>query len=276
MIDKFYNFEGKEEGPVSVILGGVHGDEYCGVEALNNIIPNLEINSGEVWLGYANPRAIDASVRFVESNLNRMFAPDEFLSDYDIKSYEYDRAQQIKPILQSASALLDVHASFTPRSRPFAICEPNAIEIVNKLPVDLVVSGFDEVEPGGTDYYMNKIGQIGISVECGYLEDKDTKNLAINSITSFLKNRGHITSTSLEQEIEQEFIRMNFLYKTKTNFMLSKDFEDFEKLAQGQIIGKDGDDYVITESDCVIVFARNIPSANEEAFLLGKYTDGLV
>ncbi len=276
MIEGFTRIQGQTEGPTSVILGGVHGNEVCGVEAIDTILPNLNIEHGTLWIGKANLRAIDQNVRSVDANLNRMFVDDEFLSQADKEGYEYRRAQEIKPILQEAGALLDVHASFTPGARPFAICEPNAKDIVSKLPVDLVVSGFDEVEPGGTDYYMNKLGKVGICVECGYLGDPAATGIAIDSIKSFLAVRGHIDQGTPTYGQAQEFIRMYKLYKTKVNFNLDHDFEDFEDVSEGQYLGTDGDEAVQAEQNGIIVFARNRPSAGEEAFLLGRYTDQLV
>lgn len=276
MIEGFTRIQGQSDGPTSVILGGVHGNEVCGVEAIDAILPTLSIEHGTLWVGKANLRAIDQNVRFVDTNLNRMFVDDELLSSAEMEGYEYGRAQEIKSILQEADALLDVHASFTPGARPFAICEPNAKEIVSNLPIDLVVSGFDEVEPGGTDYYMNKLGKIGICIECGYLGDPATTDIAIASIKSFLAVRGHIDQGAPADGQTQEYIRMYKLYKTKVNFSLDHDFEDFERVNEGQTLGTDGEEVVQADQDGIIVFARNRPSASEEAFLLGKYTEQLI
>lgn len=275
MIDGFYHFEGENAGPTSVILGGVHGDEKCGVEAIDALVSTLKVKSGDVWVGYANLRAIEENERYTEANLNRMFAPPDSLSQQDLTSYEFQRATEIKPILNGADALLDVHASFTPGARPFAICESNAERLVSFLPVDLVVSGFDDVEPGGTDYYMNKLGKIGICVECGYLGDPNTTDIATKSIDAFLKTMGHIDADVPMQKIEQSYIRMYKLYKTIVNFSLEHAFDDFEEVRKNQVLGVDGDTEVLADRDGIIVFARDMDAANEEAFLLGEFTDSL-
>src|SRR3989338_642868 len=126
MTDEFIQCDGKEDGPRSVVLVGVHGDEVCGVRALGRVLPALAIEKGTVFFGYGNPRAIEKGVRYTEQNLNRMFKDDAALSLKEKMSYEYDRAQYLKKYLDQAGALLDVHASFTPASKPFLICEPNA------------------------------------------------------------------------------------------------------------------------------------------------------
>ena len=269
MFEEIIEINGKEKGPTSIILAGVHGNEKCGVEAFQKIIPNLEIEKGTVLFGYGNPRAIETNQRFTGANLNRMFKNDDSLSLADKNSYEYKRAQFLKTYLNQSDALLDIHASTNPKSKPFVICETNAKGIVEYLPVERVVSGFDQIEPGGTDYYMNSIGKIGICIECGFLGDPQSEQIAEESIYAFLKARGHLTNDLIPQE--QSYIRMFDLYKTKTNkFILAKLFDDFEGISKGQVIGVDGNQEVKTKKTAVILFARNREKVGEEAFLLGK------
>ena len=275
MNKNFIELNGVEKGATSVILIGVHGNEKCGIIAMEKILPTLKINKGRVLIGYGNPRAIDQDVRYTEANLNRMFKPDGILSEKEKSSYEYKRAQFIKKYLDQVDALLDVHASSSRTSRPFIICEDNAKKIVKYLPLNLIVSGFDEFEPGGTDYYMNSIGKIGICVECGYLGNSTSVQIAKQSILSFLAVQGHIKKDL--KILEKSLIKIYNLYKTKTNkFLLTREFNDFENISKNQVIGIDGGDEVIALKDSVVLFARNRNIIGEEAFLLGEYKKDLL
>jgi len=266
--------KGRESGPASMILAGVHGNEKCGVKALQNLLPSLQITRGTVFIGYGNPLAIERGVRFLDSNLNRMFKPSELLSEKDRASYEYDRAKFLKTYLARSGALLDVHASLAPNSRPFVICESNAQGIVEYLPADLVVSGCDQVEPGGADYYMNSIGKIGICIECGYAAAAQSIRTAAESILSFLQARGHIENRQIARK--QSYIKVRGIYITKTDsFILSKPFADFEEISAGQLIGIDGEEEVRAERDSLIFFARNRGRAGDEAFLVGEKKNSL-
>lgn len=257
---------GKYPGPKSVIMAGVHGNEKCGVEAFKKLLPTLEIENGEVTFVYGNPGAIERDVRFTEANLNRMFKPDEEITPDEKNSYEYGRAQYLKQFLNQADCLLDIHASFTLDSKPFVISEPNANNIVQYLPFDLVVHGFDEHEPGGTDYYMNKIGKIGICVECGYLGDIKSTDIAVETIYSFLKAVGHIKGEVLKQN--QQNLKVYNLYHTKTDeFVLSRNFSDFEVIKMGDAIGMDGEEALVANRDFHILFARSRSRKGDEGFL---------
>lgn len=269
VLEDLIKMEGEKPRPASIILVGVHGDERCGIDALDELLPNLNIETGTVWLGYGNPRAIEQNTRFTEANLNRMFKPDTDLSETDKASYEYKRAQFLKKYLNRADVLLDVHASFTPGTKPFVLCEENAREITQYLPFNFMVTGFDDVEPGGTDYYMNRQGRVGICAECGYLKDPHSTQRAKETILNFLKARNHIPGEV--KTSQPKLICMYQLYLTLTDsFKLAKPFVDFEGVEEGQILGHDGDIEVRAPKRSIILFARSCDRIGEEAFLLGK------
>jgi len=275
MFEEITKIIGKEKGTTSIVLVGVHGEEKCGMEALKKILPNHKIECGTVLFGYGNPRAIETNKRYTEANLNRMFNCDEQLTMSEKESYEYGRAQFLKNYLNKSEALLDIHASSIPNSRAFAICEANAKEIVKFFPINLVVSGFDKVEPGGTDYYMNSIGRVGICLECGYIKDPQSTKIAEESVFAFLKARGHITNNLVAQK--QSYVRMFEKYFAKTDkFTLSKSFENFEVLRENYIIGIDGQEEVRTSKRSLILFAHNGTKVGDEVFLLGEEKESLV
>lgn len=261
---------GDEEGPISTIIACTHGDELCGLNAFKKLLPSLKIEKGQVFFIVGNPNAVAIGARFDEINLNRMYKPAEEYTEEEKQLYEYDRAQYLKYYLSISGALLDIHSSWN-KSEPFVICEKNAIDIVKFLPKDFnrVVYGFDSIEPGGTDYYMNSIGKIGICVECGQHNDPNTSLVAENAIISFLQSRGHICG-DLESNSKREFIQMNLLYYTKTDyFKLAKKFDDFDLVGENELIGFDGELEVRAINDSYILFAKDRKAKGEEAFLSG-------
>lgn len=269
--DKFVRLDGNSAGPTSIILGGVHGNEIAGPKAFANILPGLQLDNGSVWFGYGNPLAIRRGVRAVDTNLNRVFRPNEDLTDEEKRSYGYRRAQVIQKYFDRADALLDIHSSRNPISTPFVICESNGYPIARNLPFELVVSGFDEFEPGGTDYYMNRNGKIGICVETGYNLDPQSIKKAEESIYAFLIARGHLTGKTKIRS--QRKVRIYSLYRTQTSdFSLVRKFDDFEPVPEGCILGTDGGIEVITDRPSLVLFASTVElkEPNSEAFLLAQ------
>lgn len=274
MTESFIELTGTKNRTTSIVIVGTHGNERCGIEAIERLIPTLTVTKGRVLFAHGNPKAIEQDVRFTEANLNRMFKSDDLLSEKEKSSYEYTRSQVLKGYMDQADALLDVHASNTPDSKPFIICDKRLNPIAKYLPFDLVVNGFNEIQPGGTESYMDAKGSFGICIECGYVNDKDSTNIAERAILAFLAERGHIDQEKVTYP--QSVIEVDELYLTKTNgFKIERQFDDFEKMTKGQLIGIDGDESVFARKDGVIIFARSRNGIGEEGFVFGEYKKGL-
>lgn len=270
MTNEVIEKKGTQPGPVNMVIVGTHGNEVCGVHVLEELLPTLTIEKGTVYFAYGNPRAIEENVRFVEKNLNRMYKLKNELTDEEKNSYEYSRATYLQQYLNLSESVLDIHASTNPKSRPFIICEKNAAHIYPSLPIDTVVYGFDENEPGGTDYYMNRAGKIGICVECGYLGNEASSAVAKESILQFLALHGHISYPKAVEKTPERF-QIYKLYITRTDhFRLSKEFSDFQAVAQGEEIGVDGEEVIICDRDSIILFPHNADKIGQEVFLLGE------
>ncbi len=267
----FKRFEGAEPGPTSIVLAGVHGNERGGIEAFERIAPHLVVERGEVWLGYGNPRAIRAGERQIEVNLNRMFQSADRLSEDEKASYERRRALRVMRYLDAADTLLDVHGTRNPVSPPFVIAEQNGMAIAQYLPVELVVSGFDEFEPGGTDYYMNthKDEKTGICIECGFNEDPKTTDRAEEAILAFLGAQELVDRDLLAKR--KKGYRVYFVYKPQERFDRTRTFVDFEEVQEGEQIGTDGKIPVTAPQEGVVLFAnRDNVQPGDEAFLLAR------
>lgn len=262
--------EGEEKGEALTIMVGVHGNEVGGILALKEIIPQLHIKRGVVHFILGNPRAIEKNVRFIDENLNRLFVAENKLNEQQKKSYERKRAIELIPYLRESKALLDLHASASVHTTPFLICESHSFEIAKKLPFSIRSSGWDVLEPGGADWFMNQNGGSGICAECGFLNDPQSKNVASQAIYAFLSFFGAIENLPGELNIKkQREIFVNYIYKTHENFTPQKDFKDFDLVKKEQPIGSDGRKVIVAPEDGVVIFVRKREKPNEEAFLFG-------
>src|SRR5258708_6961856 len=66
---------GAKPGPAGAIFGGIHGNETVGVLAVQELMANLEVARGTVYLAFGNVPAIAVGVRQIGKNLNRCFVP---------------------------------------------------------------------------------------------------------------------------------------------------------------------------------------------------------
>lgn len=140
-------------GKTILIMAGVHGNETCGVLACEKALKEIEIEKGKlIWI-YANKKALERNTRFAEYNLNRCFLPDQ--NPEMAVSLEGKTARELMPYLDEADVLLDLHASYTPQSRPFIICDEANAKDASNLPAESVLVNIDPFHPGSTDAYMN-------------------------------------------------------------------------------------------------------------------------
>ena len=262
--------KGAKPGKTSVIIACTHGNETCGIYAFNSLITDLVIESGIVIFCIGNPRALEKNERFTEMNLNRAFKEKELLTLEEMQTYEYERAQEIKLLLDDADALLDIHSSKNIPAEQFIICEPNNYFISDRLPFDKRISGFEEYEPGGTESYMNSRSKIGIGIECGQHDDPKSIDKATEAILSFLIAMEHIKGINKTQK--QERLKISFLYKNiNKDFILSRVFKDFEKIEKDTLIGHDGEIPVFSPFESKILFAHDCKDKiNQECFLLAE------
>lgn len=254
-------FDSHNEGPKSAIFVGVHGDEVCGIYAVQELLKNFSLDKGSVIFVFGNPKAIEKGTRYVDFNLNRSFKEISEYTETVQRTYEFKRAQELKKYLETVDVLLDVHSSGSISSEPFIICEENADDIVNAFSERFtkIVHGFDALQSGGTDYYMNSIGKIGICIECGSHQDPNAKDLAKETIVRFLEIRGHFNKNiEHKKSIDKTRIQLINLYYTQSdNFTLVKEFADFEMLPENFLFANDGGREMITPEKCLILFARN-------------------
>ncbi|HLC70311.1 MAG TPA: hypothetical protein VJH75_04720, partial [Patescibacteria group bacterium] len=133
--------------------------------------------------------------------------------------------------------------------------------------------GWDSIEPGGTDYFMNTRGERGICVECGYNLDPEAPKRAIQSIKIFLSVMGLTDEPIPAPTQNQQTLRAYFIYHTKNDFVPVRTFADFEELKTGEVIGTDGSEKIFAPVEKnVIIFCRKREEANQEAFILARET----
>lgn len=271
-----FTIKGEKPGKTLTIMAGVHGREVCGVMALRNILDAIGkkeviIKAGTVHFIFANLAAISRGVREIDMNLNRAFRPLEQLTEEEKNSYERGRAEQLMPFLAESDALLDIHSSTNKESTPFIICEPHSYPIARMLAFPIRSHGWDVIEAGGTDYYVNLNGGQGICIECGSHDDILAPQRALESIKIFLMLMGAIETT---QEIiptaGQRVLDANYIYKTAVNFAYLGEYADFAPVSRGELLGYDGGAEVRVPKDSLIIFPTMRKEAGKEAFILAE------
>ena len=120
--------------PEVVVVGGVHGDETGGIRAVRRLRDaDLDFQRGVAFV-LANPFAIDAGERYLDSDLNRVFPGDPS------GNREERLAAALCELIQNRPTL-SLHDTYS-QPTPFALVhrsQPQEFDLAAQLPVPYVV-----------------------------------------------------------------------------------------------------------------------------------------
>jgi hypothetical protein len=126
-----WRFAATDPGPHIVITALVHGNEIAGAVALESLLVAAPRPArGCLTLVFANLEAAarfdpanPTASRFVEEDFNRLWDESELAQRRP--SAELNRARALRPVVESADVLLDLHSMLWP-SDPLILCGPTA------------------------------------------------------------------------------------------------------------------------------------------------------
>jgi succinylglutamate desuccinylase len=213
-------------GPRVVMFGGIHGDEVSGVHAIEKLFFDFfggkrRLLRGSLTLARGNESALAVERRYIKYNLNRMFR-EEYGPEIDKTSYEYARAQELKPLLENCDYFLDMHSAPTAQE-PFLVVEAAAADFYSKLGISRLMTGWSKFSGGTTggdaENYANSHGAKAATLESGCHFDKASIDVANEAALSFLSILEMIEANQQPTPVAAERYDV---YKVVT-----KDFEDF-------------------------------------------------
>jgi predicted deacylase len=197
-VDFVHRFEAGAPGPAVMVQALTHGNEICGAIALDWLLRRgFTPRHGSLTLAFANVDAyarFDAAdpypSRFVDEDLNRVWADAVLFGAHD--SVELRRARQLRPFVDAADLLLDIHSMSEP-CRPLMVCgtlDKNAA-LARELgvPADLLIdtghpAGLRMIERGGFGDPASP--RRALLVECGYHWEQAAADVAIDTLVRFL------------------------------------------------------------------------------------------
>jgi predicted deacylase len=281
-----------EPGATLAVMGGVHGNEYCGPAAITRLIADLDsgvvaIRRGTLQLmPIANPRAHAEKVRFVERNLNRYLYPKE-----EKRHYEDYLDPVVCGFLDSADVLLDLH-SYASQGGAFVFLggtqsRPEEVAFARALGVRDFVCGWAEAfgsggkggdkESQGTTEYARANGALAVTLECGHHHNADAAEVGYQAILRALAHLDMLApdcpaARSLDAGVpaeEQRCVWMKRVFYKDANASLVKPFQHFDRVAQGEALAQgDGDDLLAPE-DGYIILPKASVAAGDEWFFFG-------
>src|SRR5271165_4149900 len=262
-------------GPHVVVVSLIHGNEFAGAIALAELLrAGFMPLRGRLTLGFANLAAFarfdpanPVASRYIEEDLNRVW------DDYQLfgvrRSVELDRAREMKPVIDSADLLLDLHSMLWP-SEPLLLC--GAGERGRYLALAIGTPGLvvaDAGHKGGKrliDYGRFTEGAeqkaACVLVEAGQHWKAKAVAQSRATIFSLLRHAGMMPGATTPPCPRLAQVVCTITARTN-RFVFVHDFHGGEIIqAAGTVIAHDGDEAIITPEDNMMLVMPSLKVAH--------------
>ncbi len=273
-VDYVHVLDSGKPGPNVMVQALTHGNELCGAIALDWLFrQRFAPRQGKLTLAFANVEAFarfdfddpDRS-RYVDEDYNRVWA--DAALDGPRDSLELRRARVLRPFVDAADYLLDIHSMHEP-CRPIMVCAKSeksaAFARRLRVPGDLLIdtghpAGLRMIERGG--FGDPNSPRTAVLIECGQHWEKSAAEVAIDTLLRFLLVTGAADAAWVEPRLplkppaRQRLVRVTEpVVAQSMAFRFARPFAGLEVIAQaGSVVATDGDKVWKTPyDDCVMV-----------------------
>ncbi|RNC88131.1 MAG: aspartoacylase [Winogradskyella sp.] len=290
----FHHLIGEKPGATVVFFAGIHGNEFAGIDALNEVLNTVNEADlhGQIYAIYGNIGALKKNKRYLDLDLNRLWTTEK-LNVLDSKT-EYSREEQeqleifqlINGLLQKTKApiyFIDLHTTSS-KSYPFITINDAMInrKFSQCFPVPIVL-GIEEYLEGPLLSYLNKLGFVSLGFEAGQHTDKQSIKSCVAFISLVLKHSGHLKKNELGNYTKYEhilkkatlnessFFEVIFKYHIQHNelFIMKDGFESFQNIKKGTLLATSNGEPIYSKHKAKI-FMPLYQSTGQDGFFIIK------
>lgn len=303
-------YQGEENGPLLVVLGGIHGNEPAGVLALDLMFKMLEVEpitnpdfqyKGTLLGLVGNLKAYVVQQRFIDKDLNRIWNDDhvEKVMNSNVEELVnedrelYDILQLIREELNtrkySRLIVLDMH---TTSSFGGIFSIPTEDEESIRIALELhapVITGMLEGIKGTTLHYFRPdnfdLPTVAVTFESGQHNERLSINRAIAAITNCMRTVGSVKPGDVEnrhdtilKEYSENLPKITKLISRHDiakgdQFQMLPNYNNFQAVTKGEVLAKDknGD---ITAVDDSLILMPLYQKKGDDGFFLVQQIEG--
>ena len=264
-----YVLEGPEPGPTAMISAIVHGNEISGAVILNDLLNrNFRPARGTLILAFMNVEAFrrfdsahPSESRLVDEDLNRVWSLERL--DSPGASVELRRAKEVKPFVERADYLLDLHST-TGDGGPMLLVgmTQKALRFARSLKIDApIIRDWGHLKGRRMRDYEG-FGEeartpIALLMESGQHWRENTLQMADDAVRKFLTALGMVQAhDALQDAPDAPVLDVTDVVTVQTEgFHFIADYQGVERIPeQGTVIAYDGVRPIVTPyDDCVLI-----------------------
>ena len=295
-IDYVTTFTSSQTGPHVAVLGLTHGNEICGAIAIDKLFrADIRPRRGKLTLGFNNVAAyqeFDArypiASRYIDEDFNRLWSPATL--DGQRRSSELDRARAIRPVVDAADYLLDLHSmqyATAPLMLAGVLQKSRDLALRVGIPEIIMCDAGHAAGPRMRDYggFGDPVSaKAALLIEAGQHWEKRAAEVATDVMLRFLLALGTVTANDVAALGGPDFAatpRQKIIEVTEAVTITGSRFEFVAPYIglevidkQGTVIGHDdGKDVRTPYNNCVLIMLSRRLVKGQTAVRLGRYVD---
>ena len=295
-IDYVTSFDAPEPGPHVLVTALTHGNEICGAIALDQLLrAGVRPRRGRLTLAFDNVaayREFDSrypiASRYVDEDFNRLWSPATL--DGPRRSIELERARALRPVVDAADYLLDLHSmQYATAPLMLAGLLPRSRELARRvgIPELIMCDAGHAAGPRMRDYggFGDPASEkTALLIECGQHWERRAAEVATDVTLRFLIALDVVTRDDVvtlggpdfDAHPKQRVIEVtDAVTISGGRFDFAGDFRGLEVLGKkGTLIGRDDGREVRTPyDDCVLIMPSRRLVKGQTAVRLGRYVD---
>ncbi|MCG8332061.1 MAG: succinylglutamate desuccinylase/aspartoacylase family protein [Chitinophagales bacterium] len=303
-------YTGNQQGPLLICIGGIHGNEPAGVQALDILFKLLEIEPesnpdftfrGKIIGLRGNLKAIEQQIRFFEKDLNRQWT-EENIRRVKVTPHEKlpPEDQELKELIELIEAeisecqpekvvILDLHTT-TAFGGIFSIPtdDPESLRIAIELHAP-VIKGMLEGIKGTTLHYFNRettgVETVAVAFESGQHDETLSVNRAIAAIINCMRTIGCVRAEDVENRHDSLLIEyskglpkvLNLLHchqiSAGDEFRMMPNYRNFQSVSKGELLAQDRHGPIYAQEDGHILMPLYQKKGDDGFFLIKAATE---
>ncbi len=295
-IDYVTQLDAAAPGPHVIVCALTHGNEICGAITLDRLFKaGIRPRRGRLTLAFNNvaayrefdPRYPVAS-RYIDEDFNRLWSPATL--DGPRHSIELERARALRPIIEAADFLLDLHSmQYATAPLMLAGLLPRSRELARRvgIPELIMCDAGHAAGPRMRDYggfADPNSPKTALLIECGQHWERRAAEVSTDVTLRFLLALGVVERDDVSELAGPEFDahpKQRVIEVTDAvtisgdRFEFAGDFRGLEVLREkGTLIGRDGEREVRSPyDDCVLIMPSRRLVKGQTAVRLGRFVD---
>jgi predicted deacylase len=293
-IDYVTAFDSGLPGPHVLVTALTHGNEICGAIALDRLFrAELRPRQGKLTLAFDNvaayqsfDRRVPTASRFVDEDFNRLWSPETL--DGSRQSTELARARALRPIVDAADFLLDIHSmQYATAPLMLAGTLERSVALARRvgIPELIMCDAGHAAGPRMRDYGSfaePASAKTALLIEAGQHWERRAAEVATDVMLRFLiavdtlsrDDAAALGGPDFAAQPQQRIIQVTEAVTIAgENFEFVQDFRGLEVLPlKGTLIGRDDGHEIRTPYDhCVLIMPSRRLVRGQTAVRLGRY-----